>query len=181
MWTRSFFLDKKAKKLGFSYHFSLPLVHSKCRGAPRFGYGFHLHLQLYFHCMTYNQALLFANEYKVFSISFSCKLCAYALLWWVVALIEHCGLWVGSLLSFSIAYESSIRSHMLDWGLYVEFSCVLELPLKLPSCVCVCFGIERGEHCSLDLCLLMKDLHAPSLDEWGEYWKSIGECVCVVE
>ena len=43
-----------------------------------------------------------------------------------------------------------------------------ELPLKLPSCVCACFGIERGEHCSLDLVLLMKDLHAPSIDEWDE-------------
>ena len=42
---------------------------------------------------------------------------------------------------------------------------MLELPLKLPSCVCVCFEIERGEHCSLDLGLLMKDLYAPSLDE----------------
>ena len=42
---------------------------------------------------------------------------------------------------------------------------MLELPLKLPSYVCVCLGIERGEHCNLELGLLMKDLHAPSLEE----------------
>ena len=157
MWTRSLVLDKKAKTLGFSYHFSLPLVHSKCRGAPSFGYGFHLHLQLYHHCMSYNQALLFANEYKVFSFSFSCKLCTYVSLWLSVALIEHCGLQVGSLLGFSIAYASSLDSYLLSWSLCVECSCVLELPLKLPTCMCVCLGIERGEHCNLDLGLLMKD------------------------
>ena len=157
MWTRSLFLDKKAKKLGFSYHFSLPLVQTKCRGAPSFGYGFHLHLQLYHCCMSYNQALLFANEYKVFSISFSCNLCAYISLWLSLALIEHCGLRLGTLLGFSIAYASSISSHLLSWCLCVECLSVLEFPLKLPLNVCVCLGIERGECCNLDLGSLMKD------------------------
>ena len=49
--------------------------------------------------------------------------------------------------------------------LCVECLSVLEFPLKLPLYVCVCLGIERGECCNLDLGLLMKDLHAPSLEE----------------
>ena len=125
-----------------------------------------------------HQALLFANE---FSISFSCKLCAYVSLWLSVALIEHCGLQVGSLLGFSIAYASSLSSYFLSWSLCVECLCMPWASIKASMCVCVCFGIERGEHCNLYLVLLMMGLHAPRNGEWEECWESIGECVCVIE